>query len=948
MNYCYYLLVYILLAGASNFNAQEQEKLNDKDFRLSSAVYSNHLSNGLNYYLKPIEGTTNISLNLWIRAGFNEEASDQQDISHAVEHLAFRSSLHFPEGIKNTQKLAGLGIEKNDATAGTAYHYTHYTIRIPSGNQEALHAGLLWFKDILNGLLLTTEDINIERTTLRQEFLHRAGNDLSNRIVKSQIDAKRNSCKKSQEFFLEDNANFPPQVVRQFYKKWYSPDLAAISVVGDIPNLEIIKKEIHQLFSDLPKPSTSIRKRNCAVLYYEQKPKFYKVERPSSELEEGLSQEVEIHLDYRDSLMYKEIHNVKGLKRRILFETISAILNKRFKEQQSIYCPKFNFWMKYKEHPFFLTSQIAVTPGYEKLALERFFELVHQLKKYGITEKEWQTEKNDINKDKATHTRHWVEEIIKYDVYGEALPGDKIEKLNEWWQHLSRSEFNSYLQESIREMPEDIGIIAHKNQKAFKLKEKEVRSWIKQSWIREIDPYKPPKIPEHLMDDSYLDKSISNKKLVYSSTKMGTKELMLENGVKIIFLQDSSIANIKNPTITLHGFVPYGAANFQKEDYHSVINAPFIIENSGVGSFDKFRVNRYLSQSEDAINLHPYVNYSESGFTGYAKLHSFDDLLQMIYLYTTQPRKNKLAFEDWKERKRKEYSNPPYGLGNIDMKNKIKTILKDSSFINMGTFQHQGLSTIDLKKTYTSYQKIFGNAEAFTFILYGNYSIETLLPDIQKYLGNLPNNKEEILKKRNISAPSLLIGGPLYKKLNLGYPMLSDNYESYFLSRKPEVFTWKKKLQLGVLGKILDQMLFLDLRYKKGYGIYSPHANTDYNISLSRFMTSLRIECEPFESTAIQDDIHKIIKDIQTGNISSDHFENAKANVRSINSSSLYKQEQRLFEYYRYLIPWISKTDIDRVISETTLKDIVALAKEVFKPKNQYEFLVPSNIPMNK
>tara|TARA_B100001765_G_scaffold212190_1_gene175859 strand:- start:1447 stop:4293 length:2847 start_codon:yes stop_codon:yes gene_type:complete len=942
MNYLYYLLVYILLAGANNLNAREPENLKKEDSTLTSAVYSNQLTNGLNYYLKPIRGTSTISLNLWLRVGFNEEASDQQDISHAVEHLAFRSSVHFPEGLRDNKKLAGLGIKKNDAMAGTAYHFTHYTISIPSESQRALHNGLLWFKDILNGLLLTTEDINIERTTLRQEFLHRAGNDLSNRIVKSQIDAKRNSCKKSQEFFLEDNANFPPQVVRQFYKKWYRPDLAAVSVIGDIPNLELIKKEIHQLFSDLPKPSTPIRKINCDVLYYEQEPQFYKVERPSSQPEEELSQEVEIHLDYRDSLMYKEIQNLKGLKRRILFETISAILNKRFKEEQSIYCPKFNFWMKYKENPFFLTSQISVTPGYEQLALQRFFELVHQLKKYGVTEKEWKTEKNDIHKNKAKHTRYWVEEIIKYDVYGEVLPDDKIEKLNEWWQHLSRSEFNSYLEELIREMPEDIGIIARTNQKAFKLKEKEVRSWIKQFWTSEIAPYNPPKIPEHLMDGSHLDKNISNKKLVYSSTKMGTKELTLENGVKIIFLQDSSIAPVQNPNITLHGFVPYGAANFPKEDYHSVINAPFIIENSGVGSFDKFQVNRYLSQSEDAINLHSYINYGESGFTGYAKLHSFNNLLQMVYLYTTQPRKNKLAFEDWKEWKRKEYSNPPYGLGNIDMKNKIKTILKDSSFINMGTFQYQGLSTIDLKKTYTSYQKIFGNTEDFTFILYGNYSIEKLLPDIQKYLGNLPNNKEEILKKRKISAPSLLIGGPLYKKLNLGYPMQSDNYELYFLSPKPEVFTWKKKLQLEVLGKILDQMLFLDLRYKKGYGIYSPHANTDYNISLSRFMTYLRIECEPFESTAIQDDIDKIIKDIQTGKISSNHFENAKANVKNINSSSLYRQEQRLFEYYRYQIPWISKTDIDRVIAETTLKDIVALAKEVFKPKNQYEFLIPS------
>ena len=48
MNYLYYLLVYILLAGANNLNAQEPENLNKEDSTLTSAVYSNQLNNGLN------------------------------------------------------------------------------------------------------------------------------------------------------------------------------------------------------------------------------------------------------------------------------------------------------------------------------------------------------------------------------------------------------------------------------------------------------------------------------------------------------------------------------------------------------------------------------------------------------------------------------------------------------------------------------------------------------------------------------------------------------------------------------------------------------------------------------------------------------------------------------------------------------------------------------------
>ena len=47
--------------------------------------------------------------------------------------------------------------------------------------------------------------------------------------------------------------NFQPNVLRDYYHKWYRPDLQALVIVGDI-DVDATEQKIKEVFADIPKP----------------------------------------------------------------------------------------------------------------------------------------------------------------------------------------------------------------------------------------------------------------------------------------------------------------------------------------------------------------------------------------------------------------------------------------------------------------------------------------------------------------------------------------------------------------------------------------------------------------------------------------------------------------------------------------------------------------------
>src|SRR5690606_16178309 len=231
---------------------------------------------------------------------------------------------------------------------------------------------------------------------------------------------------------------------------------------------------------------------------------------------------------------------------------------------------------------------------------------------------------------------------------------------------------------------------------------------------------------------------------------MGANEILLKNGVKVILKSYKPSSGRKKERIMLHGYRTEGASNFPNEDYFNAINAPSIIKNTGVGNKNKFEINRLLAGTSFQQGIQPYVDYYESGIRGDALSKDFEKMLQLVYLYFSNPRKDSIAFHDWKKNELTSYLQPRYGLIREDFNVKIREMLGDSTRIPRGTVRMEGISETEMHRAYEIYNILFGNAKGFTFIISGNFSLDKVIPLAQKYLGNLPNTKSNSIRASKV------------------------------------------------------------------------------------------------------------------------------------------------------------------------------------------------------
>ena len=58
--------------------------------------------------------------------------------------------------------------------------------------------------------------------------------------------------------------NFKYQTLRDYYHKWYRPDLQAIAVVGDF-DVDQMEKKVKELFSKIPTPVNPAKREDFTV-----------------------------------------------------------------------------------------------------------------------------------------------------------------------------------------------------------------------------------------------------------------------------------------------------------------------------------------------------------------------------------------------------------------------------------------------------------------------------------------------------------------------------------------------------------------------------------------------------------------------------------------------------------------------------------------------------------
>lgn len=204
------------------------------------------LSNGLEIVLSKDSTIPSVAINLCYHVGSKDEDTDKRGYAHLLEHLMFEGSVNIPEGAYDTLSIDH-GCENN---AYTSEDKTNYYLQAPA---HELEFGFWLESDRLLGLELTDESIETQKGVVieekKQMFDNRPYGSVSLEFPPRLFKGSGYSWDTigHEEDLLKANiSNLNP-----FYKKYYNPANAVLSVVGDI-DIDATFKLAEKYFGSIP------------------------------------------------------------------------------------------------------------------------------------------------------------------------------------------------------------------------------------------------------------------------------------------------------------------------------------------------------------------------------------------------------------------------------------------------------------------------------------------------------------------------------------------------------------------------------------------------------------------------------------------------------------------------------------------------------------------------
>ena len=229
------------------------------------------LNNGLTVIVHKDPTTPVVAMNIIYKVGSRDENPDKTGFAHLFEHLMFGGSVNIPKYDEPLQKAGG---ENN---AFTNSDYTNYYLTIPKNNLEI---GFWLESDRMLNLAFTEKSLEVQRQVVVEEFkqnyLNQPYGDVY--LLLKPLTYKNHPYQWptiGKEISHIENATM--EDVKTFYKKYYNPDNAILSIAGDVDTSQI-KKLAEKWFGTIDKKS-NLQSRNLPEEPEQTKPRVQTVER---------------------------------------------------------------------------------------------------------------------------------------------------------------------------------------------------------------------------------------------------------------------------------------------------------------------------------------------------------------------------------------------------------------------------------------------------------------------------------------------------------------------------------------------------------------------------------------------------------------------------------------------------------------------------------------------
>ena len=211
------------------------------------------LSNGLKVIVHEDKSTPLVAMNILYMVGARDEDPEQTGFAHLFEHLMFGGSINIPSYDEPLQKAGG---ENN---AFTNNDFTNYYLTIPAANLET---GFWLESDRMLSLAFTEKSLEVQRNVVVEEFRQRYLNQpygdawLKLRPLAYKVHPYQWATIGKEVAHIE---NATLQDVKNFFKKWYAPNNAILTLAGNC-SVERAKELCEKWFE--PIPSVNLTERN--------------------------------------------------------------------------------------------------------------------------------------------------------------------------------------------------------------------------------------------------------------------------------------------------------------------------------------------------------------------------------------------------------------------------------------------------------------------------------------------------------------------------------------------------------------------------------------------------------------------------------------------------------------------------------------------------------------
>ncbi len=927
-----HFLTIVALFFACNIYAQQGKIDNDNTIRKGI------LPNGMTYYIRHNAQTKGVA-DFYIaqKVGSILEEKRQRGLAHFLEHMAFNGTKHFPgntlqPGIVAWCESVGIKFGAN-LNAYTSVDQTVYNISAaPVTREGVIDSCLLILNDWSHELLLTDKEIDKERGVIEEEWRTRRSGMAMQRLSEQAMPViyagtKYSDCMPIGN--IDIVRTFPYNDLRDYYSKWYRPDLQAIIVVGDI-NEDKIEEKIKKLFAKIPLPQNPAHRiyypigNNEKMILYTATDK----EQPTVNFTLYMKRDVTPKQERNTIQNYADDYKTNILRMAIndRLEELSRTKNAPF---ISASVRSGNFFLASTKDAFELSGVLKEGKAIE--AIQLLVGEVERARANGITIDELKRGKaemlsyaeNDYNDRSNRRNGEFVEQCVQNFLEETPIiePEKELEMVRKLDKTVTIDDVNALAKTIITNQNQVVTMFGP-DKNTFKMPtNSSIENAILKAQKQHYTPYKTQNtLTERLITKLPKPGSIKSER----TYKYGYTEFTLSNGLKVYVRP----TNFEPDEVNLKLF-SLGGKNIYPDS--EMPNLTYLMAGAtigGVAQYNDLTLEKMLAGKTATVT--PFIDNDTQGMAGTSNVKDTKTLLELVYLYFTQPRKDPQAFKNLMEQQQEFLTNAHVNpmLAYNDTLHKVAYATN-----RMESMNKEQLKRVNYNRIMHIYKELFANAANFKLILTGNININKLRPLLCQYIATLPSNNTK-------------------ETIGTYEPKLVDGKKTYIFHKKqttPTAITTivikgkmeynnRNELLMDAIGQLLRIVYTEKVREDKG-GTYSVQVSGDLqHHPNNEALLRIAFQTDPQKYNDLIPIVYKELEKMATEGPSQQDLDKVKAYELKV-----YNQVLRMNNYWEYVLytDLYNGIDVDTdfryIVENMTCDDIRTTLRNLLNQNNCIE-----------